>query len=376
LADLLDRVFGGRSRALALARGAELRSDLARAVRLFERAGRPDEAARVRRARALAILASTAAVPMTAPRRSELAEAAADLEALGDLARAAEAYGRAEDVEGQARVLARSGEVERLGELLDADFAREHGARQERGAHEEFDLLVASGRRREAVDFARNFDGGALRARGLTLLARRVKGTPIELAIRGRTLAIVLGERLVVGRAFDDSEGPAVGSVAVASTAVSRKHLSIARREGEVWVRDLGSHNGTTVREAPDDGASRSPAERALVADTRVGSRLELLLGSAVSLVLAPAEDLPGAVAIEVAGSRYVAPLGPARLGIGQWRLECVRSAGVEDWVELVTDDAPPAFSGGLRVSPRVTLLAGDAFAAEPGGEVALRFGA
>jgi hypothetical protein len=40
-----------------------------------------------------------------------------------------------------------------------------------------------------------------------------------------------------------------------------------------------------------------------------------------------------------------------------------------------VTDDAPPAFSGGLRVAPRVSLLAGDAFAAEPGGEVAVRFG-
>jgi FHA domain len=372
VADLFDRVFGGRSRALALARSAELRSDLVRAARLFERAGRPDEAARVRKARALAVLASATTVPVTASRRPELTEAAADLEALGELARAAEAYGRAEDVQGQARVLARSGEVERLGDLLDADLAREHEARQQRGAHEEFDLLVASGRRREAVDFARGFDGGALRARGLALLAKRLKGASIRLALRGRPMAVVLGERVVVGRVLDDAEGPAVGSVAVASTAVSRRHLSIARREGEVWVRDLGSHNGTTVREAPDGSG---PGERALVAEAHVGSRLELRLGAEVSLVLAPAEDLPGAVALAIAGSRYVAPLGPARLGIGAWRLECVRSAGVEDWVELVTDDAPPAFSGGLRVAPRVSLLAGDAFAAEPGGEVAVRFG-
>lgn len=373
MADLFDRVFGGRSRALALARSAELRSDLVRAARLFDRAGRPDEAARVRKARALAVLANATAVPVTASRRPELTEAAADLEALGELARAAEAYGRAEDVQGQARVLASSGEVERLGDLLDADLAREHEARQQRAAHEEFDLLVASGRRREAVDFARGFDGGALRARGLALLAKRVKGASIHLALRGRPIALVLGERVVVGRVLDDSEGPAVGSVAVASTAVSRRHLSIARREGEVWVRDLGSHNGTTVREAPD--RSGPPGERALAAEAHVGSRLELRLGAEVSLVLAPAEDLPGAVALAIAGSRYVAPLGPARLGIGAWRLECVRLGAVEDWVELVTDDAPPAFSGGLRVAPRVTLLAGDAFAAEPGGPIAVRFG-
>jgi hypothetical protein len=361
LADLLGRVFG-RSRALALARSAELRSDLVRAARLFERAGRPDEAARVRKARALAVLASATAVPVTAARRPELAEAAADLEALGELARAAEAYGRLQDVEGQARVLARSGEVERLGDLLDADLAREHEALAQRGAHEEFDLLVSSGRRREAVEFARG-SSGALRGRGLALLARRLTGTPIRLTLHGRTMAVVLGERVVVGRVLDLEEGLAVGSVAVASPPISRRHLSIARREGEVWVRDLGSHNGTTLR------------QRALDGEARVGAGIELLLGAEVSLVVRPADDLPGAIAVEVAGARYVAPLGPARLGIGQWRLECARASGMEDWLELVTDDAPPAFAGGLRLSSRVTLLTGDAFAAEAGGAIAARFG-
>jgi FHA domain len=366
LAALLDRFFGGRSRALALARSAELRSDLVRAARLFERAGRPDEAARVRRARALAVLASATAVPMTASQRPELAEAAADLEALGDFTRAAEAYGRAQDVEGEARALAHSGEVERLGDLLDADLAREHQALAQRGAHEEFDLLVSSGRRREAVECARAFAGGALRARGLGLLSRRLAGTPIALAIHGRPMALVLGERVVLGRVLDLECGPAVGSVAVASAAISRQHLSIARRDGEVWVRDLGSHNGTTLRRG---------TERALVGEARVGSGIELRLGAEVPLFVGPTGDLPGAVAIEVAGARYVAPLGPARLGIGPWRLECARSFGVEDWIELVTDDAPPAFAGGLRLSSRVTLLAGDAFAVEPGGAIAARFG-
>jgi hypothetical protein len=154
--------------------------------------------------------------------------------------------------------------------------------------------------------------------------------------------------------------------VAVASAAISRKHLSIARRDGEVWVRDLGSHNGTTLRQG---------TERALDGEASVGSGIELRLGADVPLFVGPADDLPGAVAIEVAGARYVAPLGPARLGIGPWRLECAGSVGVEDWIELVTDDAPPAFAGGLRLSSRVTLLAGDAFAVEPGGAIAARFG-
>jgi tetratricopeptide (TPR) repeat protein len=364
VAGLLDRIFGGRGRALALARGAELRGELARAAALFERAGRLDEAARVRKMRALAVLASAAGVPLTASRRLELADAAADLEALGDLTRAAEAYGRAQDVEGQARALAGSGEVERLDALLEAELARGHEAHVRRGAHDEFDLLVASGRRREAVELARAFAGDALQARGLSLLSKRLRGTPIRAVIRGRAMAIVPGERIVLGRvlALDDGE-PALGAVAVASAAVSRRHLSIARRDGEVWVRDLGSHNGTTLQ------------GRALEGEVRVGPGLALSLGNQVALALHPSDDLPGAIAIDVAGTRYVAPLGPARLGVGPWRLERVRSARREDWIELATDDAPPAFAGGLRLSSRVTLLAGDGFASEPGGEVTVRFG-
>ncbi len=317
----------------------------------------------MRRTRALAILASAASVPVTASRRPELAEAGAVLEALGDLARAAEAYRRAQDVEGQARVLARSGEVERLDDLLEAERAREHETRARRQAHEEFDLLVASGRRREAVDLARSCARGVLRTRGLAMVAKKVTAAPVRVAIQGREMTIVLGERIVVGRAFETPDAErAVGALPVASAAVSRRHLSIVRREGEVWVHDLGSHNGTTLR------------GRALEGETRMGAGLDLVLGGEVSLALHPADDLPGAIVIEVAGSRYVAALGPTRLGIGQWRLECARSGGVEDWVELVTDDSPPAFAGGLQLSLRVSLLLGDAFATRSGGEVAIRF--
>jgi hypothetical protein len=78
----------------------------------------------------------------------------------------------------------------------------------------------------------------------------------------------------------------------------------------------------------------------------------------------APAGDLSGAFSIEIGGTRYLAPLGPASLGIGRWRLD----RGEDDWVELSTDDAPPAFAAGLQLASHITLLVGDAIACERGG--------
>ena len=166
----------------------------------------------------------------------------------------------------------------------------------------------------------RGFDGGALRARGLALLAKRVKGASIRSrpprpAHRARPRRAV-----VVGRVLDDSEGPAVGSWPWLRPRSAAGTSSIARREGEV----VGSRPGEPQRNDAAGGAG--PARSAGRAGARGrGARrlpLELQLGAEVPLVLAPAEDLPGAVAIEIAGARYVAPLGPARLGIGAWRLE------------------------------------------------------
>ena len=82
-----------------------------------------------------------------------------------------------------------------------------------------------------------------------------------------------------------------------------------------------------------------------------------------------PSGPLPGSFVVEAAGVAYVAPLGTARLGIGAWRLE-VASDG---WVELVTDDAPSAYIGDLRLVERVTVIAGDVFACARGGEPVLR---
>jgi hypothetical protein len=130
----------------------------------------------------------------------------------------------------------------------------------------------------------------------------------------------------------------------------------VSRTGAQATARDLDSRNGTFLRGLR------------LVGETRVAKRLELRLGGEVPLVVAPTDDLPGAFAIEVAGVRYVAPLGPAGLGLGAWRLE----RGADGWVELATDDDPPAFARAMQLAPRITLLRGDALAAERGGKAHL----
>jgi hypothetical protein len=131
------------------------------------------------------------------------------------------------------------------------------------------------------------------------------------------------------------------------------------RRGRDVIVRDLGSRHGTAVRGL------------ALAGDVTVGDGLELRLARSVSIVVKPATEIAGAVSIELGTSRYVAPLGPARVGVGRWRLEPT----ADDWVELVTDDDPPAYAGTYRWVPRATLLRGDSIASERGGAPCIAFG-
>ena len=96
---------------------------------------------------------------------------------------------------------------------------------------------------------------------------------------------------------------------------------------------------------------------------------LELKLGGEVPLRLSASEDVVGALAIDMGGSRYVAPLGPTRVGIGAWVLETAS----DGWLELVTGDDPSAYLGATRLEARTPLLSGDAIAASRGGAGVLR---
>jgi hypothetical protein len=380
------RLFGkklGASRTLGKARAAELRGELGQAAALFAQAGRLDEASRVmllrgdgemdppgrlrhyvqalatappgssahtdaRRKHALLVLAIATGETVTAALRQDLLQAGRDLEAIGEPDKAAEAYARAGDVEGEARALARAGDVEKLDALLLGQQGKDRETLARREAHEEVLALVATGRRREAVAMALASGDEAVRERGRGVEARRVAGEIVSVSLGGREMRIVLGTEVVVGR---------VAAIAVASAALSRQHLCIARRGSDVVVRDLGSRNGTLLRGL------------ALAGEATVGDGLEVRLGKEVPLVVRPSTELPGAVSLDIAGARYIAPLGPARLGVGAWRLE----RAPDGWVELATDDDPPAFAGALRLAPRVTLLRGDAMSRERGGLAVLR---
>ena len=383
----------GAARDEVAARRAELRGDLSRAAQLWAEADRPGEAARVmllrgdgesdarqrlqhytqavamapegqevrrvaRKKRAQLVITMASGGAISAALRQDVRDAAADLEALGDptdLARAAEAFAMVGDVEGEARALTAAGDVDGLEELLTRAHVRDRGARRVSDAGSEISMLVSSGRRREALALAdalaREHPGDASIAERLqSIRARIVRGPVVRLLLRGQKVQLVVGPEVVIGRTE--------GSLTVASQAVSRRHLRLARdAAGGVLVHDLGSRNGTELRGMRVAGA------------LPIGDGLDLRLGGEVPLRLAPSESVTGAVDVELAGARYVAPLGPAPLGIGSWCIE----PSPDGWLELVTGAGPSAHAAGLLLVERVTLLAGDAIADARGAEPVLR---
>jgi tetratricopeptide (TPR) repeat protein len=383
----LDRIFG-KGRQAAAARTAELRGDLARAAELFGEAGQPDEAARVmilradgetdaraklqflaqaaqlaaaggerqkdaklRRAELLLALAGDASVSAVA--RHDVIEAARDLEAIGEPLKAAEAFARAGDKEGEARALQAAGDVERLEFLLSSEQFKERISRARDDRTKDVDLMIECGRRREALASLDDLlkatpDDASLRERANGLRARMVAAPIVCLDMLGERWTMVLGDDVVIGR----SEG----AIKVSSNAVSRQHLRITRAGDDVVVRDLDSRNGTQLRGIK------------LAGPLPVRDGLELKLGREVTLRVGPSKRLPGAIEIEVAGHRYVACLGKNDLPIEGLAL----ASGTDGWVELVTGGGH-AYVGGVEWTQRATLLAGDAIATTRAGEPAVK---
>lgn len=384
---VFDRLFG-KGRKGAAARAAEVRGELGRAVEMFAEAQMPDEAARVmvlrgdgesdartrllhytqaartasegtelrkearkKRAELLLALAGDAAVSAVA--RHEVAEAARDLEDVGEPLKAAEAYARAGDKEGEARALQAAGDVERLEFLLSTEQHKERVVRAREDRWKDVDVMVASGRRREALASLEDLlkaapEDATLRERASALRSRRALAPLVVVESGGERFTMVLGDEVVIGR----SEG----SIHVASNAVSRQHLRLFREAGQPTVRDLGSRNGTQLR-----GAN-------LAGPIGVGEGLDLKLGREVPLRIAPLPRVEGAVAIELGGQRYVACLGPTRLATPGIELR----AGADGWIELVTHGTS-IFAGDVEFVPGATLLLGDAFATRRGGDPEVR---
>jgi hypothetical protein len=276
-------------------------------------------------------------------------EAGHALEEAGEFTEAADAYALARDTEAEARALAKGGDVERLEDVLVREQVHTRLGRQAHEIHADIDGLTLAGQRREALRLADTSpDDPLARSRAARLRGARVAGPVVRLTLRGERMVLVLGSEVTIGRTE--------GAITVASSALSRRHAQLLRVDGHVVVSDLGSRNGTQLRGLD------------LAHPLRIDEAVSLTMGALVPLKLAPSELLPSATTIEVAGERYVATLGEARLGVGEWEL----SAAGDGWVELVTRGTP-AFAAGMALADRVTLLRGDAVSSQRDGSTELR---
>lgn len=382
---LFDRFFG-KGREVRAAQKAELRGDLAKAAELYGFAGVPEEAARVmllrgdaesdvrqrmlhytqalatapegtetkKRARVkraeliVAQFGGTAAVSSAA--KHDLMAAARDLEAAGEAERAADVYRLASDSEGEARALTQAGDVEKLEFLLSEQEMKERTDRHRLDIAARVELLLAGGKRREALaaaDALAKHDPRLAAEKATLIRGRRADGPIVPLELRGVKVMLILGDEVVIGRTE--------GTLRVPSHAVSRVHVKIIREGGEIVVRDLGSRNGTQLRGMD------------LAAAIPIGDGLELLLGKEVRLTVTPASGIERACQIVLAGTTYVAPLGPA--WIDTWRIEVAR----DGWLELVSSATHPAYLHDVQLDARSTLLIGDDIGAERSGPAVLR---
>lgn len=378
----------GKGRVVAQARAAELRGDLGRAAELFGECGRPEEvgrvmllrgdaetdartrlqhftqaarllpegtevnkAARLKRAELLLALAGDTAVSAVA--RHEVIDAARDLEAIGEPLKAAEAFARAGDKEGEARALQAAGDVEGLEYLLSTEQFRERTSRARDERTRDVDVMIGCGKRREALAALEELlvatpDDAPLRERVSGLRTRRVRAPIVVVEALARRLVIVVGDEVVIGRTE--------GSIVIPSNAVSRKHLRIGREGGEVVVRDLESRNGTQLR-----GIN-------LAGTLAIREGLELKLGKEVPIRIVPSTVVDGAVEINVSGETYIASLGKMRLPIPG----IILAPGSDGWIELVTEGTS-AFAGDVELVPRATLLSGDTLSITRSGDPVLR---
>ncbi len=387
----IRRVFSADARDLAAARAAELRGDLPRAIELYDRAGDEAEAARImllraesdpnpttrlqllvqaeqmtpegeahdalrgkaRVARAKTVVLLAKGNVLSAAIRADVLRAAQTLEECGAPEDAADAYRLSGDREAEARALAAAGKIDELEALLDSEQAAQRMSRAKAERLEAIDQALVSGQRREALRLADavltiDTSDRSARDRAEALRGKRVVGAVVRIDLGGAPCSLVLGAEVIVGRVE--------GAIKIPSQALSRRHLRIARTSGGVVVSDLGSRNGTHLRGIAIGG------------EIPVGEGVDLALGGEVPLRISPADELRGAIAIEVGGARYVAPLGPAAVGGGDWQLVL----GAEEWVELHFARSP-AFAGDVALSSPVTLLAGDAFSAERRGSPKIR---
>lgn len=328
---------------------ADAEPSLERRIALFERAATTaSDAELARKARARkAKLAYDLVRSHGTLARSEVLRAAEDLEAAGEHELAAEAYRSLGDTEGEVRALTAAGAIDKLEERLRSDAAASKTEHDRTLAIRRATDLDRGGERRAALQAleAALAGGSDERLEDLVRVIRHrlVRGPTCQLGLDGEPVLVALGQRVTIGR------GDA--TIVVASRSVSREHVAVHRDGGAVVVEDLGTRNGTFL------------AGARLAGPVPVGEGVSLMLGSDLPCKVEPKED--GNVMITVAGQRYLAPLGPLR--VGGWSVDVEREDG-ERFVVLSSTTDAPAFVGDLIAAGRIDLAVGDAISRERGG--------
>ena len=298
---------------------------------------------------------------------SEVLAVARELEEAGELLRAADAYVLGGDHEGEVRALTAAGAIDRLEDRLRAS---ENKTRSERAVEQRLRRIADLDRtaeRRAALDLCRAALAEREDARvaeiARAIRARLVRGPVVDLDLDGQLQRYALGGEVTIGR------GDA--TIVIGSRAVSRRHLRLCRGPEGVFVEDLETRNGTMLAGARIAG--RIP----------VGDGLRLVLGAEVPCAILPlalTADAPtplGPVgdecyAVEIAGWRYVAPLGP--LAAGSWRIGVEPAEDDTSYVVLTSPVAAQRpFLADFQLAARVELCHGDEIRAARGGPVRLR---
>jgi hypothetical protein len=182
-------------------------------------------------------------------------------------------------------------------------------------------------------------------ARGV--LARLLRGPIVTLALDGREQRIALGDSITIGRSG--------ATIPVSSPLVSRLHLRLYRDGGTAFVEDAGTHNGTWL------------AGARIVAPLPVGDGLDLSIAREIPCSIRPAA---GALAIEVAGERTLAPLGPLVVG----GLRIWLASGAEGaLVTLRPEPDVPTSLGDVPVQTAIELTPGDVVRASGEARVEVR---
>jgi hypothetical protein len=381
-------LFGGKKRKEERAKKCELVGQLDKAIGLYLEAELPDDAARVLLLKAdaevdpnkrMVLCAQAARVGESTPHgkqarkrkallgfdlvkgargatmRGELLRAAEELEAADEWQAAAEAYALVGDTDNEIRVLKEAGAIERLEDRL---WETSEKARRERDRTQlirrlrDLDIIAE---RRAALHAGRQW-----LARGADeqvqlevdrIANRLLAGPSVVLDLRGSEERFVLGSEVTIGRTNAD--------IVVASSAVSRQHLRLSRVEGQPRVTDLDTRNGTMLAGARVSGS------------LPIGEGLELSLAGRVPCTLTPlGTEAHAPVVADVAGARYLLPLGP--LQIGHWSLVDAHD-GDDRFVVLRTlDGHEPPHMAGYRLAYQIELCIGDRFAEQRDGPVIL----